>query len=83
MKYLHLTTAVFALLAALFWFTSAMVKVKHKEVEEDSNGFFPASISVNGVDPFETQKKQSYWSSWAASCAGVSAFCQFFTVLMA
>jgi len=82
MECLNLATALSALIAALLWGRSATVKVKHKEVEEDSNGLLAPSITVNGIDPFETQKKQSYWSSLAAIFAGISALCQFFTALL-
>ena len=81
MKWIHLTTAIFALLAAGCWFRSAVVKVKY-DGEEDSTGWTKGGISVNRNDPFETQKKQSYWSSRAAGFAGIAALGQFISALI-
>jgi len=69
-------SAVSAIIAAFFWFTSAVIKPKKKAKEPDETGWTEASISINGSDLSDLIKEQSKRSATAAIFAGIAAILQ-------
>lgn len=73
---LNYLSATLAIIAAFFWFRSAVVKPKSQEKAPDEAGWYSASISVNGSDLSDLLKEQSRRSAVAAVFAGLAAIVQ-------
>lgn len=75
---LILISAVFALLAAIFWLLAARRTVSMLEApkEIDEDGWESASISIDGNDLAATLQLQSRMNGYGALCAALSAICQ-------
>ncbi len=72
-EFLHYLSAVFAVVAAFFWFRSAVVKPKTREKVPDESGLYSASISIDGSELSDLLKEQSRRSALAAVFAGLAA----------
>jgi hypothetical protein len=65
---LELVSALFAIAAAILWFRSATVATP---------GGYPLGLKQKELgDLSKSVAKQSWWSAWAAVCAGVAAIFQ-------
>jgi hypothetical protein len=69
-------SALSAIIAAYFWFLSAIIKPKKKVKEPDETGWIEASISINGSDLSDLIKAQSKRSATATIFAGIAAILQ-------
>jgi hypothetical protein len=79
--YLSVGSAVAAFISAVLWVVAAQAREPH-DPKPDKDGWFPASISVDGDDFIETVKKQGEWNRWAAYAAAVAAFLQGLSALL-
>lgn len=79
--YLSVGSAVAAFISAVLWVVAARARVPH-DLKPDKDGWFPASISVDGDDFIETVKKQGEWNRWAAYAAAAAAFLQGLSALL-
>jgi hypothetical protein len=79
--YLSIGSAASAFFSAALWVIAARSRVLH-EPKPDKDGWFPASISVDGDDFIETVKKQGEWNRWAAYAAALAAALQGCSVLL-
>jgi hypothetical protein len=79
--YLSVGSAVAAFISALLWVIAARARVPH-DPKPDKDGWFPASISVDGDDFIETVKKQGELNRWAAYAAAVAAALQGTAILV-
>ncbi|MBC3873486.1 hypothetical protein [Undibacterium flavidum] len=76
LTWINLASAMFAGIAALLWFYSAVVRVKVNDIPDES-GFIGSSISDgNGNDILASLVHANFWSACAASAAGVAAILQ-------
>jgi hypothetical protein len=72
-------TVVFAGIAAVLWFTSTIVSVSAKRVEEErvkQTCWSPTQIVSEGADFVETAQAQARWNRWAAAATGLAALFQ-------
>lgn len=79
--YLSVGSAVAAFISAVLWVVAARASVPH-DPKPDKDGWFPASISVDGDDFIETVKKQGEWNRWAAYAAAFAAALQGTSILI-
>ena len=77
----QIASAVFAFVAGVLWFFSAIVRVRYKD-SVGSDGMIEANIIVDGADFIKTIQRQSFWSAMAALVACGAAFCQFIVILL-
>jgi len=73
---LNYLSAAFALIAAFFWFRSAVVKPRPREAVPDEDGWCPSSIHIDGSELSDLLKEQSRRSALAAVFAGFAATTQ-------
>ena len=79
---LNYLSATFAIIAAFFWFRSAVVKPKpYKDVPAES-GWQSASISIDGSELSDLLKEQSRRSAVAAVFAGLAAIVQAIAIIL-
>ena len=71
----NISSAVFALAAAVLWYRSATVQVPHEE-KPDADGMYPAAIVVDDNDFIKTAMRQALWSKRAAYAAALAALFQ-------
>ena len=68
--------AIFAFIAAFYWFRSTIAVVLDPNVSRGASAFGPAGMTVNGIDLGATARLQARWNRIAALSAGMSALFQ-------
>jgi hypothetical protein len=77
---LNWTAALAGVLAALFWFRSATVKVVAQS--RTDGGMQSAQITVDGADFIATAVQQTRWNKWAAMAAACAAASQAIALML-
>jgi|GEM_PF-1263311 len=75
---LTIAALVVGLISAVLWVVSAFAKVRAKKEDPRSGlmGFRDASFTMDGNDLAGTLRRQSFWNSWAAGAAALTAILQ-------
>ena len=77
----QITAGMFAFLAAAFWFISATVRVRYKDIP-GPGGWIESDIKTGNTDFIRTVQRQSFWNARAALAACVAAVFQFIVIVL-